>query len=210
VGSTWKSQRIGSFGLTGCFSFYPTKNLGGLAQGGAVVTDDKDIAEKVRSLGNMGRMAGSHTEFAYRGYNSRLDTINAMFLKRMMSRIQKWNHNRQAAAFLYDKYLEDFGAIKTPFVADDATHVYHLYQIKCLNNNDREGLREFLAENKVSSGVYYPLPCHKQDIYKFESGNYFPVAEDLSETLLALPMFPHITENEIEYISNLVIQYFSI
>jgi dTDP-4-amino-4,6-dideoxygalactose transaminase len=210
IGSTWESERVGSFGLTGCFSFYPTKNLGGCGQGGAVVTDDKEVAQKVRSLGNMGRQEGSHTEFAYRGFNSRLDTINAMFLKRMMARIQSWNHNRQAAAFLYDKYFEDFGAIKTPTVAEKATHVYHLYQIKCLNTDDRDGLREYLENNRVSTGIYYPLPCHKQNIYKFESGNYFPVSEELSETLLALPMFPHITDSEIEYISKLVLKYFSI
>jgi dTDP-4-amino-4,6-dideoxygalactose transaminase len=210
VGSTWETQRVGSFGLTGCFSFYPTKNLGGLGQGGAVVTDDKEVAEKVRSLGNMGRKMGSHTEFAYKGFNSRLDSINALFIKRMMARLQTWNHNRQAAAFLYDKYFEDFGAIKIPFVHEKATHVYHLYQIKCLNNKDREGLREYLDKNKVSTGVYYPIPCHEQQMYRFESGNYFPVAEELAETLLALPMFPHITDDEIEYISNLVIEYFSI
>jgi len=207
VGATWDGQRVGSFGATGCFSFYPTKNLGGLAQGGAVITDDKELADKIRSLGNMGR--SSHTDFAYKGYNSRLDTINAVFLKRIMSRLQTWNHNRQSAAFLYDKNLEELGAVKTPYVEDKATHVYHLYQIQCLNKNERDGLRGYLDSNRVSTGLYYPIPCHKQEIYKFEGGNYFPVAEELADTLLALPMHPHITEEEIDYITHKIIKFFS-
>lgn len=209
VGATWKGKRVGSFGVAGCFSFYPTKNLGGIGQGGAVITEDLELAEKVRCLGNVGRAAGSHVDFAYKGFNSRLDSMNAMFLKRCLSRLQTWNHNRQAAAFLYDKHFEDFGAIKTPHVADDATHVYHLYIIKCLNNRDRDGLKDFLIENKVGCGVYYPKPIHEQEIYRGEGGNYFPIAEELAETTLALPMHPHLTEEETDYIAEKIRKYFS-
>jgi len=207
IGSMWDGKRVGSFGISGCFSFYPTKNLGGIGQGGAIVTDDKALAEKIRSLANMGR--SSHTDFAYKGYNSRLDTINALFLKRIMPRLQTWNHSRQSTAFLYDKNLEDLGAVKTPYVEDKATHVYHLYQIQCLNKNERDGLREYLDNNRISTGLYYPIPCHKQDIYRFEGGNYFPVSEELADTLLALPMHPHVTEAEIDYITDNINDYFS-
>jgi dTDP-4-amino-4,6-dideoxygalactose transaminase len=209
VGATWKGQRVGSFGKAGCYSFYPTKNLGGLGQGGAVVTDDLRLAKTVRSLGNVGRAEDSHVDFAYKGFNSRLDTLNAMFLKRCLSRLQSWNYERQASAFLYDEQLGDFGAIKTPFVNTNATHVYHLYVIKCLNTRDRDGLKEFLTKNKIGTGIYYPKPIHLLEIYKREGGSYFPVAEDLAETSLALPMHPNLTEEEVDYIVGKIKKYFS-
>lgn len=209
AGARWDGTRIGNFGKAGCFSFYPTKNLGGLAQGGAVTTNDPEIAHRIRSLGNMGRAFGSHTEFEHRGYNSRLDTVNAMFLKRCLARLQNWNYSRQEVANWYEEELKDFGAVKTPFVHEKARHVYHLYMIQCLNKKDRDGLKEFLAENNISTGLYYPTPVHKQEIYKFEGGNYFPVAEHLAETLLALPMFPHLKRTEVEYISEKIKEYFS-
>ena len=209
VGAMWAGQRVGTFGDTGCFSFYPTKNLGGIGQGGAIITENKEIVEKVRSYSNVGRAIGSHFEYDFKGFNSRLDTINAMFLKRVMSRLQTWNHNRQASAFLYDKRLEDLGAVKTPHVHEDATHVYHLYELKCINKADRDGLKEFLNEKNVETGLHYPVPIHKQPIYKYESGNYFPVVEDLADTLLSLPMHPHLTEEEIDYIVDNIKDYFS-
>lgn len=209
AGAMWAGKRVGTFGHAGCFSFYPTKNLGGIGQGGAVVTEHKEIADKVRSYGNVGRNAESHFEYDLKGFNSRLDTINAMFLKRVMSRLQTWNHHRQASAFLYDKRLEDLGAIKTPHVLDDATHVYHLYELKCINKADRDGLREFLKEKNVETGLHYPVPIHKQPIYRFESGNYFPIVEELADTLLSLPMHPHLTEEEIDYVVDNIKDYFS-
>ena len=123
--------------------------------------------------------------------------------------MQTWNHDRQASAFLYDKRLEDLGAVKTPHVLDDATHVYHLYELKCINKTDRDGLREFLKEKNVETGLHYPVPIHKQPIYRFESGNYFPVVEELADTLLSLPMHPHLTEEEIDYIVDHIKDYFS-
>jgi dTDP-4-amino-4,6-dideoxygalactose transaminase len=209
VGATWKDKRVGTFGHAGCFSFYPTKNLGGIGQGGAIITEHKEIVDKVRSYSNVGRAAGSHFEYDLKGFNSRLDTVNAMFLKRVMSRLQTWNHHRQASAFLYDKRLEDLGAVKTPHVLDDATHVYHLYELKCINKADRDGLKEFLKEKNVETGLHYPVPIHKQSIYRFESGNYFPVVEELADTLLSLPMHPHLTEEEIDYIVDNIKDYFS-
>ena len=209
IGATWAGQRVGTFGHAGCFSFYPTKNLGGIGQGGAIVTEHKEIADKVRSYGNVGRSADSHFEYDLKGFNSRLDTINAMFLKRVMSRLQTWNHHRQASAFLYDKRLEDLGAVKTPHVLADATHVYHLYELKCINKADRDGLREFLKEKNVETGLHYPVPIHKQPIYRFESGNYFPIVEELADTLLSLPMHPHLTEAEIDYTVDNIKDYFS-
>jgi dTDP-4-amino-4,6-dideoxygalactose transaminase len=209
TGARWDGTRVGNFGEAGCFSFYPTKNLGGLAQGGAVTTNNPEIAHTVRSLGNMGRAFGSHTEYAYRGFNSRLDTINAMFLKRCLARLQNWNYARQEIANWYEEELKDFGAVKTPFAHDKARHVYHLYMIQCLNKKDRDGLKEFLAEKNISTGLYYSTPCHKQEVYKYEGGNYFPVAEHLADTLLALPIFPHLNRNEAEYICKMIKEYFS-
>ena len=210
TGARWNGERVGSFGDFGCFSFYPTKNLGGLAQGGAVITNAKnDWAKKVRAYANMGREPGSRDKYIVRGYNSRLDTVNALFLKRCLSKLQVWNHMRQDIANWYEEELKDFGAVKTPFVHDNATHVYHLFMVQCLNKRERDGLKDFLAKNKISTGLYYPTCVHKEEVYKFEGGNYFPVAEHLAETLLALPMFPHLKRSEVEYVCKKIKQFFS-
>lgn len=207
VGATWRGQKVGTFG-TGCFSFYPTKNLGGLGQGGAVLTDDEEIVDKVRSLGNVGRTKTSHTEFEYRGFNSRLDTINALFLDTILKNyLDKWTFARQKNALLYNEQLSDVDDIFTPFVAPDATHVYHLYQIKCLNKETRDSLQIFLRSKNVSTGIYYPIPCHKQKIFN-RNNTSLVVSESLSDTLLALPMHPYLEEKEIIYVCNYIKEFF--
>lgn len=205
VGAMWKVGKVGTFGDCGCFSFYPTKNLGGLGQGGAVITNDEEVADKVRSLGNVGRAKASHTEFEYRGFNSRLDTINALFLDMALKNcwLNWWTSARQMNALLYNEQLRDVGGISTPFVEPDATHVYHLYQIKCLNREMRDSLKNFLCAENVYTGVYYPVPCHKQKVFD-GNGIRLGVSENLSDTLLALPMHPYLEEEEIIYVCDCI------
>lgn len=209
TGARWDGKRVGSFGDFGCFSFYPTKNLGGLAQGGAVITDStNDWAMRVRSMGDMGRAPEDRSKYITRGYNSRLDTVNAMFLKECLSKLQVWNHQRQEIANWYEEELKNLGAVKTPYVHEKATHVYHLYMLQCLNKRERDGLREYLKKHKISTGLYYAKCLHQEEIYKFEGGNYFPVAEHLVDTLIALPMFPHLKRSEVEYVCKKIKEYF--
>jgi len=157
-------KRVGSIGNAGCFSFYPTKNLGGMCQGGAVITDSDEVADTVRSLGNVGRAKNSHTDFDFVGFNSRLDAINAAFLTRSLKNIDKDNSRRIEIANIYNANLEHVSEIRTPFVLDHAQHVYHLYTIRICDGESRDGLQNYLKSKDIGCGVYYPKPCHKQNL----------------------------------------------
>ena len=207
INATWEDQKVGTFGNCGAFSFYPTKNLGGLGQGGIVITDNKEIADKVRSLSNVGRSEHSRDEFDYIGFNSRLDTINALFLDTILEKyLDKWILARQKNAFIYNKQLKNIQEVTTPIIKENATHVYHLYQLKCSSKKIRDGLKQYLEKKNIFTGIYYPTPCHKQKMY--ESGNSLPVSEELSGVLLALPMHPYLTKKEIQYVCKCIEEFF--
>ena len=209
IGATWKGQKSGTLGDCGAFSFYPTKNLGGLGQGGAVLTDDEKIADKIRSLGNVGRSKDSRDTFEYVGFNSRLDTINALFLNTLLEGyLDRWILARQKNAFVYNEQLKDIKEVVIPVVRDNATHVYHLYQLKCFDRKIRDSLKQYLEKKNISTGVYYPIPCHKQRMYKKGTVHNLLVAEELAKTLLALPMHPCLTEEEIQYVCDCVKEFF--
>jgi len=199
TGAKLRGRFVGTIGDVGCFSFYPSKNLGGLGQGGAVITNDDAVAKKVRELGNVARVEGSHFDFNDVGFNSRLDSINAVFLDRCLLDLTHWNIKRILLSHVYNENLSSFGGLITPFVEEGSRHVYHLYQIKCLDKGMRDGLKNYLNQKDIGAGVYYPIPCHKQPIYDVE-GFSLPVTEKLSETLLALPLNPALTEEEVQYI----------
>lgn len=207
VGAVWKNQKAGTFGDCGAFSFYPTKNLGGLGQGGAVLTNDEQIANKVRSLGNVGRSKRSRDVFDYVGFNSRLDTINALFLDTLLEKhLDKWILARQRNASIYNEQLKNIQEVTIPIIKKNATHVYHLYQLKCFNKKIRDRLKRYLEKKNIFTGIYYPTPCHKQKMY--ENGNSLSVTEELCGVLLALPMYPNLTEKEIQYVCKCVKKFF--
>lgn len=210
IGAVWKGQKVGTFGDCAAFSFYPTKNLGGLGQGGAVLTNNEEIADKIRSLGNVGRSKYSRDAFDYVGFNSRLDTINALFLDIILEKyLNKWLLARQKNASIYNNQLVDLNNIFVPFVESGSTHVYHLYQIKCLNKKIRDSLKFFLHDKGVSTGIYYPIPCHKQKVFDW-NGTGLEVSERLANTLLALPMHPCLKEEEINYVCGCIKEFFNI
>ncbi|MET3506863.1 DegT/DnrJ/EryC1/StrS family aminotransferase [Halalkalibacter oceani] len=187
-------KRVGTFGDIGCFSFFPTKNLGTLGDGGLVVTADEDLAKRIRKLRHHGSTAKYyHDEI---GYNSRLDEIHAAILRVALKKIDHWNEQRRKKAAVYAKAFQH-STVGVPMEEKEQTHIYHLYNIEVEHQAE---LSETLAQQQIASGVYYPLPLHLQDVFAgfgYKKGD-FPVAEQTSERLLAIPMHPFLTSSEQE------------
>ncbi len=199
-GAEYKGKKAGSFGEFGCFSFFPSKNLGAYGDGGMVITDDAKLAERARSLRNHGsRIRYYHDEL---GYNSRLDEIQAAILNVKFKHIDEYNANRKKNAALYNKELSVPG-IHTPFEGKDGTHVYHQYTIKIKN---RDTVKDKLDAANVSSMIYYPVPLHLQIAYKdlgMKPGS-LPAAEQAAQEVLSLPMYPELSEAQIKQVAEAV------
>jgi len=193
-GARYRDRTTGTFGLAGCFSFYPAKNLGACGDGGTIVTDDAALAERLRVLRNYGQEAKYvHSE---RGGNSRLDTIQAAILRVKLKHLAHWNLLRAQHADRYTDALADLAAVQTPRVAPDRTHVFHLYVLRVARRSE---LQEFLTRRGIQTGIHYPVPVHRHAAYAdlgFAQGR-FPVAERLSEEVLSLPMFAELTDAQI-------------
>jgi dTDP-4-amino-4,6-dideoxygalactose transaminase len=195
VGATYKGKKATSLGDTGCLSFFPSKNLGAYGDGGMVLTDDDDIADRVRKL----RVHGSATKYqhVYLGVNSRLDSLQAAVLNVKLNYIDQWNEMRRQNAAKYNERLSESPAV-TPFVAEYNTHTYHQYTIQV---EDRDGLQAYLKENDIATGIHYPIPLHLQPAYEnlgYKKGD-FPVAEEVSSHVVSLPMYPELPEEHIDY-----------
>ena len=180
-------------GNAGCFSFYPGKNLGAYGDGGAVVTSDAKLAEKVNLLRNYGqKVKYVHT---MKGLNSRLDTVQAAILRVKLRHLGTWNDHRRHAAARYADVLAGSG-LKLPAVADYANPIWHLFVVQ---SDNRARLQAALDAGNIAHGIHYPIPVHLQEAYRdlgYALGS-FPVAETIAERLLSLPMFPEITEEEL-------------
>ncbi|OKH31192.1 erythromycin biosynthesis sensory transduction protein eryC1 [[Phormidium ambiguum] IAM M-71] len=200
----------GSIGKAAAFSFYPSKNLGAAGDGGIVVTNDADIAQKLRSLRNYGApQKYIHTEY---GTNSRLDTLQAAVLKVKLPHLKQWNLQRNTAAKEYDsllKPLQNKGII--PIQNQSQTgHIYHLYVVRITENCliSREVLQSKLSDMGIQTGIHYPLPCHLQPAYKYlgyKEGD-FPVAETLAKQILSLPMYPGLNETQVKQVVDAIAQ----
>lgn len=195
-GATYKGQKIGSFGDAAGFSFYPGKNLGALGDAGATVSNDAALVEKVRALGNYGSDYKYH--HIYKGNNSRLDELQAAFLAAKLPHLDRMNENRRATA---QKYLEGIRnpAVVLPCVPENVCPVWHIFAIRC---NRRTELEKYLNENGIGTNKHYPIPMHLQECYKdlgFHKGD-FPIAEEISETELSLPMYYGMTDAEVQYV----------
>ena len=196
-GAEFKGKKVGSFGVAGCFSFYPGKNLGAMGDGGAIVTNNKALYEKLQKLRFFGM--GKHKYYHdIVGFNSRLDNMQAAILRIKLRHLKKWNDERREAARLYTKLLSN--VVETPKEAKDAKHVYHLYVIK---TPKRDELMKALTDEQIYAGLHYPIPLHLQKAHKglkYKKGD-FPVSEESSNTILSLPIFPGITKEEIKKVS---------
>jgi dTDP-4-amino-4,6-dideoxygalactose transaminase len=200
IGAAFNGKRVGSFGAVNALSFYPTKNLGGLGQGGAVLTNDGEIAETIRALGNVGRRINSWYEYDYIGFNSRLDNLNAWFLNEGLKVLDANNKKRIETAIGYENNLKMCLFVETPKVAPSSEPVYHLYEIRVKDRFFRDALKNYLNECNISTGLHYPIPCHKQAVYSNFKNTNLAISEELADTLLSLPMHPNLTNTEIDYI----------
>ncbi len=205
VGATWKEQAIGSLGHVGCFSFYPTKNLGACGDGGAVTTNDPEIRTQILLLRDHGRREGYTYETV--GINSRLDSLQAAILSVKLQYLDRWNQQRQSVAERYGDLLENIPGISLPTTAPNATSVWNQYTIRITNAKQTEApgerrdlIRQYLRNIEIASMVYYPLPLHLQPVYTalgYLPGQ-LPHSEQASHEVLSLPMFPELTAIEQE------------
>lgn len=200
----------GSIGKAAAFSFYPSKNLGAAGDGGIVVTNDAEVAQKLRSLRNYGApQKYIHTEY---GTNSRLDTLQAAVLNVKLPHLKQWNLQRNTAAKEYDSLfttLKNKGIIPVQNQSQTG-HIYHLYVIRITENCpvSRETLQAKLADMGIQTGIHYPLPCHLQPAYKFlgyKEGD-FPVAETLAKQILSLPMYPGLSQTQVKQVGEAIAQ----
>jgi dTDP-4-amino-4,6-dideoxygalactose transaminase len=193
-GAEYNNSKAGAHGDAGCFSFYPAKNLGAFGEGGAIVTGNADLADKLRMLRNHGQSRKNHHPVM--GWNSRMDSIQAAVLRIKLRCLDSENQSRRRHAGLYEAGLADFPGVTTPVCAADRVHVYHLYVIRV---RMREMIMKALADKGISCGVHYPVPVHLQPACAglgFRSGD-FPVSERCAAEFLSLPMFPELTQQQI-------------
>jgi len=197
-GATYKGKKVGTFGDAAGFSFYPGKNLGALGDAGAIITNNKAIADKVRALGNYGSDYKYH--HIYMGNNSRLDEMQAAFLSAKLSHLDKMNIERKRIAKMYLSGITNPDII-LPSILSGAEPVWHIFAVRTLKRN---ALEKYLKENGIGTNKHYPIPMHLQECYKdlkYKKGD-FPIAEEISATELSLPMYYGMTDDEISYVIN--------
>ena len=202
-GATYKGTKIGSFGNAAGFSFYPGKNLGALGDAGATVSNDKEIMEIVKALGNYGSDYKYH--HIYKGNNSRLDEMQAAFLAAKLPHLDKMNAERRRIAQMYLEGINN-SEIILPYVIEEAVPVWHIFGVRCKR---RAELENYLNEKGIGTNKHYPIPMHLQECYKdlgFKKGD-FPIAEEISETELSLPMYYGMTDEEILYVIEAINQF---
>lgn len=196
-GAEYKGKKVGGLGDLGCFSFYPTKNLGSFGDGGAVATDNANLAEKIKILRNCGQREKYNS--VLKGDNCRLDSLQAAVLKVKLKYLNQWNSQRRENVALYNNLLAVNKSVIIPREREGDKHIYHLYIIRSEN---RRRIKEKLGKQGIESAVYYPIPLHLQAVSAslgYKKGD-FPAAEKCSQTALALPIFPGIKKEEIEFV----------
>ena len=204
-GARYKGRRVGTIGAAGCFSFFPSKNLGTFGDGGAVASGNADLIKKVRMLSDHGRL----DKFSHMilGTNSRLDTLKAAQLSICLDHLDEWNESRRKTASLYNELLRPYGEIVRPQVPDGCEAVWHLYVIRYSRRDD---LKSFLNDRGIKTGLHYPLPLHLQPAYEYLGlgEGSFPAAEAACKEVLSLPMFPFMRSEEVEAVAKAIGLFF--
>jgi dTDP-4-amino-4,6-dideoxygalactose transaminase len=200
IGAQLNDNRAGSYGVFGCFSFFPSKNLGGFGDGGMVVTDDEQLAERLRIIRNQGAMPKYHHKIV--GGNFRLDALQAAVLRVKLRHLDEWTEKRISNAAYYSKRFHELGLapekVSTPDTFCDR-HVFNQYVIRV---TDRDRLKQHLQESRVSTEIYYPGPLHLQECMqqgRYKLGDY-PVSENACRSVLALPVYPELTREQQEHV----------
>ena len=207
-GASYKGKKCGSFNDVGCFSFYPTKNMTVGGDGGMVTTNDERLANDLRKLRDCGRV--SRYEHDVFGFTSRLNTANAAFGRVQLRHLDEWNERRRSIARRYASNLKDIDRITLPPMGTrDIKPVFHLFAIRC---DDRDALAQHLGENGIDTAVHYPIPIHMQPLYRktygYHSGE-FPISEQLSTRMLSLPMFPEMTNEQVDRVCEAINEYYA-
>ena len=209
IGADDRDDRAGTMGAIGCFSFYPSKNLGGAGDGGMMTTNDDALAEKLRIL----RAHGGERRYYHRviGINSRLDALQAAILRVKLPRLDSWSNARAERAARYRELFMDAGLtehIELPFVRSNVRHIYHQFVIR---TKARDALVEHLKKNGVGTDIYYPVPLHMQECFAYlgNSEGDFPESELAARETLALPIYPELTDDQQRYVVDVIEKYFS-
>lgn len=203
-GARFRGQRIGSFGDMACFSFYPAKNLGALGDGGAITTGSELHIERLRRLRNHGRL--TKYEHGEVGYNYRMDAVQGAVLSIKLRQLDRWNHRRRQIAAAYRERLAQF-PLRMPKLVEGTEPVYHLFTV---HYSRRDELAAFLGERNIDTGVHYPVPLHLQPAFQnlgYKKGD-FPVSERIGAETLSLPIFPEMTEEQLDHVCSSIAEYF--
>jgi dTDP-4-amino-4,6-dideoxygalactose transaminase len=204
-GAAFKGKLTGSWGHANATSFYPGKNLGALGDAGAVTTDDPILTEKVKLMRNYGSDKKYYHQMA--GHNMRMDNLQAAFLQIKLKHLLSWTNERQKIAALYSELLDSMGDIILPYTHPDATHVFHLFVIR---TQFRDALQTYLTDQGIQTLIHYPIPPHLQEAYQYL--NYtkgdFPIAEEIADTCLSLPLYPGLGEEQCQYIASTIASFF--
>jgi len=204
-GAAFKGRLTGNWGIANGTSFYPGKNLGALGDGGAVTTNDEGVAQKILMLRNYGSREKYKNEIP--GHNMRLDELQAAFLSIKLKHLSEWTAQRREISAYYDQKLNGIGDLILPFVHPDSTHVYHLYVVR---SKKRDKLQKHLAKAGIGTLIHYPVPPHLQEAYtqlNYKKGD-LPIAEEISETCLSLPIWPGMTHEHAENVVHAVRNFF--
>lgn len=208
IGAARNGVKAGAFGRTGCFSFFPSKNLGGFGDGGLITTRDPLVAERLRLL----RVHGSRSEYHHHlvGMNSRLDALQAAILRVKFQHLARWTAKRQAHADTYRQLLHACDLderVTVPIVSSGNTHVYNQFTIR---TPQRDDLSAYLTQHEIGNRIYYPVPLHLQECYQtlgYHKGD-FPVSEQLSQEVLSLPIYPELTPDQLQYVVDTINAFF--
>lgn len=205
-GAQWSGKMCGALGDAGCFSFYPSKNLGAAGDGGMIVTNDATVAKRLRILRDYGQE--SKYNHVIKGWSARLDGIQAALLRVKLAHLNAWNERRAHHAALYGAGLANVQGLWTPPSLSSPDHIYHLYVVRAKR---RDALMEYLSDRGIQTGIHYPVPIHLQPAYAdlgHRRGD-FPVAEQLADEILSLPMYPELTKEQIEVVTTTVRDFFT-
>jgi len=209
IGAEEKGRRAGAMSEIGCFSFYPSKNLGGMGDGGFMTTDDDELAEKLFAL----RVHGSKERYYHKwvGLNSRLDGFQGAVLRVKLPHLDSWSDKRKANADRYTQLFTDAGLteqVGLPYERENVRHIYNQYVVRIPGKRDQ--LRAFMTEKGIGTDIYYPVPLHLQECFDYVGykEGAFPESEKASKETLALPIFPELKSNQQEYVVESIAQFF--
>lgn len=207
ISASYKGRKAGSFGICGCFSFFPSKNLGACGDGGMIVTNDEELYRMARLLRNHG--SSNKYYYKYIGGNFRLDAIQAAVLLVKLPYLEKWSELRRKNAEYYNERFKEIEEITTPYIRPECVSIFNQYTIR-VPQDKRDSLVEFLRKNKIGCEIYYPLPLHLQECFKYlgyKKGD-LPEAEQAAKEVVSLPIWPELTSQMKEYVADKVVSFF--